>query len=200
MGGMGINNPAVQGAVTRAELFDGFNGQDVNAQLRNIINGISQGFYTQNSTMMGGFHGIESTLNQGFAGVDKSLCLGFNSKNDGLTQNRFDAQKCCCETNRNIDAIRFENSKNTTDIVNAIREDGNATRALINANEMQNLRDRVADKDRDLMAANFQISQQRQNDYLVNQIKPCAVPAYLTCSPYESAMVASRYYGCNGAY
>ena len=51
---------------------------------------------------------------------------------------------CCCEINRNIDALRFENSKNTCEIVNAIRTDGEATRALINANVMQDLRDKIA--------------------------------------------------------
>lgn len=66
---------------------------------------------------------------------------------------------------------------------------------------MQDLRDKINDKDRELQSAQFQISQQAQNQYLVNQIKPCAIPAYITCSPYESALIGSRYgygygYGC----
>lgn len=66
---------------------------------------------------------------------------------------------------------------------------------------MQDLRDKINDKDRELQSAQFQISQQAQNQYLVNQIKPCAIPAYITCSPYESAFIGSRYgygygYGC----
>ena len=47
------------------------------------------------------------------------------------------------ETNRNIDAVRCENAKNTWDIVNAIRTDGQETRSLINANEMARLRDEL---------------------------------------------------------
>lgn len=178
---------AIQGAVTRSDLFEGFNNQDVNAQLRGITNGLCDGFYAQNTAIMNGFHGVDTALCQGFTGVNANIAnLGYQMKD------------CCCETNRNIDAVRYENSRNTCEIVNAIREDGNATRALINANTMQDLRDKIADKDRELMTANFQLSQQAQNAYLINEIKPCAIPAYLTCSPYESANLASRFYNCGG--
>lgn len=184
--GFGRNNE-FQGALTRSDMYEGFNNQDVNAQLRGITNGLCDGFYAVNTGMLNGFNGIQ-----------RDLCSGFNEVVAGINESRFAAQQCCCETNRNIDAVRYENSRNTCDIVNAIREDGNATRALINANVMQDLRDKVADKDREIMAANFQISQQAQNQYLVNQIKPCAIPAYITCSPYESAYIGSRYAcGCN---
>lgn len=188
-GGNGFTgrNDAFQGALTRSDMFEGFNNQDVNAQLRGITNGLCDGFYAMNTGMSNGFNGIQ-----------RDLCTGFNNVVSGINESRFAAQQCCCETNRNIDAVRYENSRNTCDIVNAIREDGNATRALINANVMQDLRDKVADRDRELMSANFQISQQAQNQYLVNQIKPCAIPAYITCSPYESAFIGSRYgCGCN---
>jgi hypothetical protein len=103
-----------------------------------------------------------------------------------IAENRFAAQQCCCETNRNIDSVRYEASKNTCDITSAIHAEGEATRALINANTMQALRDKLADKDRDLLAANFQLSQQAQNSYLVGELRPCAKPAYITCSPYTS--------------
>ena len=38
-----------------------------------------------------------------------------------------------------------------------------------------------------------------QYQYLVNQIKPCAIPAYITCSPYESAFIGGSRcgYRCN---
>ena len=91
------------------------------------------------------------------------------------------------QTNRNIDAVRFENAKNTCDITTAIHAEGEATRALINANTIQALRDKLEDKDRALLTANFQLSQQAQNAYLLNEIRPTARPAYITCSPYTAA-------------
>ena len=153
-GGNTAGDPAVQGALTRSDLFEGFNNQDVNGQLRGITNGICDGFYAVNNALKDGFYGL---------------------------------QTCCCETNRNIDAVRYEGAKNTCDITTAIHNEAEATRALINANTMQALRDKLADKDRELLTANFQLSQQAQNAYLINEIRPCARPAYITCSPYTTA-------------
>ena len=67
-GGRGVGDVATQGALTRSDLFEGFNNQDVNAQLRGITYGLSDGFYAQNTALMNGFHGVDSALCQGFAG------------------------------------------------------------------------------------------------------------------------------------
>ena len=50
---------------------------------------------------------------------------------------------CCCSTNRNIDALANQASMDTCAIKEAIFRDGEATRALINANTMQELRDKL---------------------------------------------------------
>lgn len=140
-------DPAVQGALTRSDLFEGFNNQDVNAQLRGITNGLSDGFYAVNTGMKDGFYGIKDAI---------------------------------CGTNRNIDGVKY-------DLSTAIHAEGEATRALINANTIQELRDRLEARDRDIMVRDFQLSQLAQNQYLVNEIRPCAKPAYITCSPYTTA-------------
>lgn len=87
---------------------------------------------------------------------------------------------CCCETNRNIDSVRAENYKNTCEITNAIHSEGEQTRALITANTIQELRD-------NLQSAQLSLQNVAQTQNLVNQLKPCPVPAYITCSPYASA-------------
>lgn len=149
----GAGDPAVQGALTRSDLFEGFNNQDVNAQLRGITNGICDGFY---------------------------------ATRQGISELGFGMKDCCCGINRNIDAVRYEAAKNTCDITTAIHAEGEATRALINANTMQALRDKLEERDRELLAANFQLSQQAQNAYLLGEIRPVARPAYITCSPYTT--------------
>jgi hypothetical protein len=140
--GSGADSPALQGALTRADLYEGFNTQDNNAQLRGITYGISDGFYAVNDAMKDGFYGIKDAI---------------------------------CATNRNIDGVTA-----------AIHAEGEATRALINANTIQALRDRLEERDRELLTANFQLSQQLQNGYLLSEIRPCAKPAYITCSPYTT--------------
>lgn len=158
------------GALTRAEMTDGFNNQSVLRKLDGITQGLCDGFYAMNTGMLN----------------------GFNTVGNQIAENRFAAQQCCCETNRNIDSVRYEASKNTCDITTAIHAEGEATRALINANTMQALRDKLEDKDRELMTANFQLSQQAQSANLIAELRPCAKPAYLTCSPYQ----ARNFGGC----
>lgn len=151
-GGFGGGN----GALTRAEMQQGFDTQEITRKLDGITNGLSDGFYAQNTTMLNGFASVTSAVNDA----------------------RFATQQCCCETNRNIDNVRYDAQKNTCDIITAIHAEGEATRNLIQQNEIQALRDKVAD----LQLAQSQCA---QNAYLVNQIRQTAVPAYLTCSPYS---------------
>lgn len=164
------------GSLTRAELAEGFNFQDMNGQLRSLSNGLCDGFYAQNTTMLNGFSSMQNSMN----------ALGTQ-----IAENRFAAQQCCCETNRNIDAVRAEAYKNTCDITTAIHAEAEQTRSLITANTVQELRDRLADRDRDLQFANFQISQQVQNAALIGALRPFPQPAYITNSPYTSATVCN---------
>ena len=67
---------------------------------------------------------------------------------------------------------------------------------MINANTMQELRDRLEAKDRDLIVANMQLSQQAQTANLIGELRPCAKPAYITCSPYTTATTGYGACGC----
>lgn len=169
------HDASVQGALTRSDLFEGFNNQDINGQLRGITSGICDGFYAMNNSLKDGFFGTQSAI----------------------ADSRFAQQNCCCETNRNIDSIRAENYKNTCEITTAIHNEGEMTRALINQNTTQALRDKLADTDRDLQTARFQLSQQAQNATLIGALRPCPIPAYLACSPYSSVSTNT---GCNNCY
>ena len=104
----------------------------------------------------------------------------------GLQSLQASQDACCCANARAIDSVKAEAYKNTCDIITAIHNDGEATRALINAQTMQELRDKLADRDRELMTANFQLSQQAQSQNIISTLQPTPKPSYLTCSPYFS--------------
>lgn len=176
-GGFGFGNQAAaQGALTRADLCNEFNFNNLNRSVLGIQDGLCDGFYAMNNGILNGFSGQTAQMQQGFFGTERAIA-----------ENRFAQQNCCCETNRNIDAVRYENSQQTCEIANAIHAEGEATRALINANVMQDLRDRLQDE----KLANSQCA---QNAYLINQLQPVAKPAYITCSPYAASS------GCCGSY
>ena len=119
-GGWGWGNRG-NDALTRAEMQQGFDTQEITRKLDGLSYGMCDGFYAQNTTMLNGFASVTSAVRDA----------------------QFAAQQCCCETNRNIDAVRYDAQKNTCDITTAIHAEGEATRALIQKNEMQNLRDRL---------------------------------------------------------
>ena len=119
-GGWGWGNRG-NDALTRAEMQQGFDTQEITRKLDGLSYGMCDGFYAQNTTMLNGFAGVTAAVRDA----------------------QFAAQQCCCETNRNIDSVRYDAQKNTCDITTAIHAEGEATRALIQKNEMQNLRDRL---------------------------------------------------------
>ena len=173
------NDAAWQNTMTRSDMFEGFNNQDVNSQLRGITNGLCDGFYTINNSIKDGTYATQSAL----------------------AENRFAAQQCCCETKGLLKDLSAEGYRNTCEITTAIHAEGEATRALITANTMQDLRDRLADRDRDLITANFQLSQQAQSANLISTLRPFPQPAYITCSPYQSPSTScGSFYGCGTGY
>ena len=122
MGGFGgFGGNAANGALTRAEMQQGIDTQEITRKLDGLANGLCDGFYAQNTTML-----------QGFAGVTAAV-----------ENARFANQQCCCETNRNIDSVRYDTQRGFCEMQAAIHAEGEQTRALIQANEMQALRDKV---------------------------------------------------------
>ena len=138
--------------LTQMEMQQGFDTQEIVRKLDGINYGLCDGFYAQNTTMLNGFAGVTTAVRDA----------------------QFAAQQCCCETNRNIDAARYEAQKNVCDITTAIHAEGEATRALIQQNEMQTLRDKVSE----LQLAQSQCA---QNAYLTGTLRPYPVPAYPVC-------------------
>lgn len=121
----------------------------------------------------------------------------------GLQQLQAAQQNCCCETQKEIlqsrydaalqaQALQAQLASCCCDLKTAIHSEGEATRGLIQGNTIQDLRDRLAERDRDLSAANFQLSQQAQSANITSTLQPTPRPAYLTCSPY----FAYNYGGC----
>lgn len=163
-GGWGNGFGGRNGAgLTQVEMQQGFDTQSTLRKLDGIQSGLCDGFYAQNTTMLQGFNGV----------------------NSAIAESRFAAQQCCCETNRNIDAVRAENYRNTCEITNAIHAEGEATRALLTQNTIQELRDQ-------LQAAQLQLGNVAQTTNIINAVRPFPQPAYITCSPYTAA----NGYGC----
>lgn len=177
----GNGNAGLQGALTRGEMADGFNTAEI---LRNQNGLMRDQFGVQRDV-------LENRYNTqlGLAGIDKSIM-----------ENRFAAQQCCCTTQKEImqnrydaalqaQAMQAQQAQCCCDVKTAIHAEGEATRALINANTMQELRD-------NLQAAQLQLGTLSQTNTLLSAINKTPVPAYLTCSPYQSGYNPYATQGC----
>lgn len=151
--------------LTQVELQQGFDTAEVTRKLDGLSYGLADGFYS---------------VQQGFFGTQRDIMTGFAGVGSQIAENRFAAQQCCCETNRNIDAVRYEAQKNTCDITTAIHAEGEATRAMLSAQELQRVRD-------ELGQARAMISNYNQSQYILGQIgryytnPPCAGPDQRAC-------------------
>lgn len=174
--------------LTQAELQEGFNNQNVMRGINGITNGLSDGFYAVNTNALQGQNQLQRDLCAGFSAVNAGITNVGYQLGGQLAENRFAQQSCCCETNRNIDSVKYENAQNTCAITTAIHSEGEATRQLITDNVIQALRDKIADKDRDLQAARYQTSQLQQNGTIIEAVRQllgqrgCAGCQYLTAA------------------
>lgn len=181
MGGWG-NGFGGRNAQAGFDVASQFDYQDIKNGVRGIQQGLCDGFYAQNTTML-----------QGFNGMQRDLCQGFAAINAGINENRFAQQQCCCELGRAIDNTRYENAQNTCAITT--NATGNTQRILDKLCQMEaNAKDqRIADLTASLQAANGQISQLSQTANIINAVRPFPIPAYQVQSPYVGNGYA---YGC----
>ena len=169
--------------------------------------GICDATFALNNTVVNGFNGVQNSLTQGFSGLNTALLQG----NYALSSQLAD---CCCTTQRAIDGINYNMATNTCAITNAINtgirdivDNQNANyRALhdeIVANRIEDKNAQIVAQQNEINALRLKASQEAQNNYLINQLKPCPDPAYIVPNPnccYNYAVTGFGYNngcGCN---
>lgn len=140
--------------------------------------------------------------------LDSKYDLGTNILENRYTnqlgvQQIIGSQKdCCCETNRNIDSVRYDALLTAKDAQMQLADCCCKLEASGLANT-QKILDKLCENEinhlrTDLQSAQLQISQLSQTANITNVLRPYPQPAYITCSPYESAMVGRYgFYGNN---
>ena len=149
-----------------------------------LISKIDQQTYGLSST----FTALNDNLNSNFRGIDNAICtLGYQNQ-QGFNEVAHQISDCCCTTQRAIDGVNYNLATQTNAIQNAMC---NNTRDIIenqNANSRAVLDFLVNDKLATLQAENqnlkLKASQEEQNTYLVNALRPCPIPAYNVPNPF----------------
>ena len=167
-GNGGFNSPAGQGALTRT---------DIDAAL---------------STQ-----GIEN----GITGIGTQLCNGFNGVNSNIANLAAQMASCCCDLKQGQGEISYNMAAQTNILQNTVNNNGNAIQQALNSGfrdviDAQNAgtqrivdlftQDKIQSLQTELQSAQLQLSNAAQTNNIVNALRPTPVPAYLTCSPYQT--------------
>lgn len=167
-GNGGFNSPAGQGALTRT---------DIDAAL---------------STQ-----GIEN----GITGIGTQLCNGFNSVNSNISNLGYNLQNCCCDLKQGLGEVNYNLAAQTNILQNTVNNNGTAIQQALNTGfrdviDAQNAgtqrivdlftQDKIQSLQTELQSAQLQLSNAAQTNNIVNALRPTPVPAYLTCSPYQT--------------
>lgn len=201
LGGNGFNRNQNQGyemgkLATTNDVASGFSTSTIMSNQRELQLGQTQGFADVQQTLCQGFSGINSTINTVGNTINQGICtLGYNIQGN-FNQLSHQLSDCCCQTQRAIDGVNYNIERGNNAVQNAIC---NSTRDIIDnqrcgtdriINFLTNQEmDRLRNENQTLR---FQASQNAQNAYLVDALRPTARPAYITCSPYDSAF-GNRY-------
>ena len=174
---------------TQADVRAAVDQQTLISKLDQQTYGLASSTYDLNNTLMNGFHGVDNAVCQ----LGYQTQQGFNTLGHQISD-------CCCTTQRAIDGVNYNLSTQANAIQNAMC---NNTRDIIdnqNSNTRSILDFLVQDKISALQAENqnlkLQASQAAQNQFLVNELRPCAKPAYITCNPYTASYGFGYNNGC----
>lgn len=181
-------------ATIQRQLSDGFNSIDNALDRQN--SGICDLGYTQAQLI----NNLGMTVMQGNNALATQLAdcccktqSGIERINTGAAMNTAAItsaiKDCCCENEKMTMQNRFDAAQYNCATLSAIDKLGDRIIDYMAADKAQTLRD-------ENQALRLAASQAAQNNYLINQLKPCPVPAYITCNPWAASYGVAT--GCNG--
>lgn len=189
-------------ATIQRQLSDGFS--DLTSQSRYIQNGICDSAYA-NAQLING--------------TNQNIANGIYTLNSAITNSGYDTRtaiqgvssqlaSCCCDIREGIQGVNYNMATNTCalqntmnmntrDIVDTVNANYRALHDEIVANRIEDKNAQIAAQQNEINALRLSASQANQNQYLIDQLKPCASPAYLVPNPnccYNYNVTS----GCNG--
>ena len=168
-------------ATLQRQLSDNFT--NLTAQSRYIQNGLCDGFYAMNTSLLNGFAGVNNAI----------MTNGYETRN-AINNVSSQLANCCCslekgqmETNylnaQNTCALQNTMNMNTRDIVDTVNANYRALHDEIVANKLEMKNDRIVEQQNEINALRLKASQEAQNAYLLSELKPCPQPSYVVNGP-----------------
>lgn len=193
--GWGGNRGGGASCATTTDLQNGFDTQSILNKLNGINSGICDGFYAMNTGMLTGFNSQQIAMMQGNFGLQQAVNDGWNTLTSQLAN-------CCCENRQGQADIKYQLASDTCAVTTAISQASRDITENANANyralhdelvaiRMEDKNDQIAQLRTEIQQKDLAASQCAQNAYLIQQLRPAAVPAFNVPNPY-----AGCGYGC----
>ena len=140
-------------------------------------------------------------IENGITGISSELCSGFSGVNANIANLGYQLQQCCCDNRAGIADVNYNMAAQTNILQNTVNNNGNAIQQALNSGfrdviDAQNAgtqrivdlftQDKIQSLQTELQSAQLQLSNAAQTNNIVNALRPTPVPAYLTCSPYQT--------------
>ena len=140
-------------------------------------------------------YALNNAITGGFAQAELSRANSQAALMTQLSGMAADSAACCCQTQRAIDGVNYNIATqtaalqntlcgNTRDIVENQNNNARAILDALTASKIEAKNERIAEQAQTIFALQLQASQAAQNAYLVNQLRPCPVPAYTVPNPF----------------
>lgn len=188
----------------------------IERKLDSVNSGICDATFALNNTITNGFSQNAQTLCQGFNGLNVAYLQGTNSLSAQLADCccgiKSQLADCCCTIERGLDRVNYNNVINTNaiqqtlctstrDIIDNQNANYRALHDEIVANRIEDKNAQIAAQQNEINALRLAASQERQNAYLLNELKPCPSAAYIVPNPnccYNYQVTGTGYgTGCN---
>lgn len=204
--GMGFGG----GALTRADLCQDMNFNNLESGVRGIQQGICDSTFALNNTITSGNNALQMGMMQGFNGVDRAVCnlgyqnqAGFNALGNQLAS-------CCCDIKSAVGDVKYQMASDTCAIQNTIQ--GTARDIIDNQNAnyrglmdfmVQSKIDALQAENQNLKLAASQAAQNGYIDAIGNSIvarlqQPQPVPSYQVPAPYPYCVSQNGGCDCGG--
>lgn len=197
-------NGGSSGTTTREEIAYGFDMNGLDNSVRGVQQGLCDGFYAMNTSIL-----------NGFSGVQNAMCQNTNAITAQLTNMTAQNASCCCETQRQLERGFCDLNYNlATQSCDTRRTITDSTRDIIDNNnagirEILNFltQDKIASLQAENQTLKFAASQTAQNQFItqvgndiVNTLRPAPVPAFNVPNPYATYGWNSGCGCCNNVF
>lgn len=161
-------------ATIQRQLSNGFG--DLTSQTRFIQNGLCDGFYAMNTSLLNGFAGTNNAI----------MTNGYETRN-AINTLGYNLQDCCCKTNYNMatntNAIQQSLCNGFRDVIDSQNANYRALHDEIVANRIEDKNAQIAAQQNEINRLQLSASQSAQNAYLLSELKACPKPSYIVPNP-----------------